>query len=93
MLVKLSFQTKKSEEDVFFVGKVLSVEDEEHLLIDFLRIKSPLLKDTFHFPTIRDVEAVEKSKVLGVLGVSKGVTQRQADLIKIFPPLKDFNMH
>ena len=90
--MQLNVQGKKSEEVVHYVGKVISIREDGHLEIDFLKIKSPLMKDTFHFPNISDVDAVERSKVLGVLSVSKGTTQRQANPIKIFPPLKDFNM-
>ncbi|KAG0709992.1 hypothetical protein GWK47_023736 [Chionoecetes opilio] len=58
--------------------------------VGLLRIKSPLLKDTFHFPAIGDVDSVDRSRVLGVLTVSTGTTQRQANLIKVLPPLRDF---
>ncbi|XP_068205548.1 uncharacterized protein [Palaemon carinicauda] len=94
VLVQLLFQGKKSEELVHFVGKVISLEEDgQQLQVDFLRIRSPLLKDTFHFPDIGDVDSVDRSSVLGVLTVSTGTTQRQANLIKVLPPLRDFNMH
>lgn len=93
VLVQLNFEGNKSEDVVHFVGKVLSLQEDGKLEIDFLRNKSPLLRDTFHFPDISDVDSVERSKVLGVLSVSKGTTKRQASLIKISPPLRDFNMH
>ena len=92
-MVELIYQGKRSEELVHFVGKVVSIQEDGQLEINFLRIKSPLMKDTFHFPAISDVDAVARSKILGVLTVSKGTTQRQANLIKVFPPLRDFNMH
>ena len=82
---------RSQEELVHYVGKVLSIQEDGRLEIDFLRMKSPSLKDTFHFPAISDVDAVERSKVLGVFSLSKGTTQRQANLIKVFPPLRDFN--
>ncbi|XP_068235747.1 uncharacterized protein [Palaemon carinicauda] len=94
VLVQLLFQGKRSEELVHFVGKVISLEEDgQQLQLDFLRIRSPLLKDTFHFPAIGDVDSVDRSRVLGVLTVSTGTTQRQANLIKVLPPLRDFNMH
>ncbi|XP_064077656.1 uncharacterized protein LOC135195324 [Macrobrachium nipponense] len=93
VLVQLVFQKKRSEDLVHFVGKVISLEKDGRLQLDFLRIKSPLLKDTFHFPAIGDVDSVDRSRVLGVLTVSTGTTQRQAKLIKVLPPLRDFNMH
>ncbi|XP_064098179.1 uncharacterized protein LOC135209433 [Macrobrachium nipponense] len=93
VLVQLVFQKKRSEDLVHFVGKVISLETDGRLELDFLRIKSPLLKDTFHFPAIGDVDSVDRSRVLGVLTVSTGTTQRQAKLIKVLPPLRGFNMH
>ena len=93
VLVQLVFQGKRTEELVYFVGKLLSLEADGRLEVDFLRIKSPLLKDTFHFPVIRDVDSVDRSRVLGVLTVSTGTTQRQASLFKVLPPLRHFNMH
>ncbi|KAG0713848.1 Jerky -like [Chionoecetes opilio] len=93
VLVQLVFKGKRSEELVHFVAKVISLEEDGRLQLDFLRIKSPLLKDTFHFPAIGDVDSVDRSRVLGVLTVSTGTTQRQANLIKVLPPLRDFNMH
>ena len=93
VLVQLVYQGKRSKELVYFVGKLIFLEEDGRLKIDFLRIKSNLLKDTFHFPDIRDVDSVDRSRVLGVLTVSKGTTQRQASLIKVQPPLRPFNMH
>ena len=78
--------------DVHYVGKVVSILDENRFRINFLRMKSVFLKDTFYFPTVEDVEEVEKDSILGVLTVNRGTTQRQSDLIKIFPPLANFNM-
>ena len=78
--------------DVHYVGKVVSILEENRFRINFLRMKSVFLKDTFYFPTVEDVEEVEKDSVLGVLTVNRGTTQRQSDLIKIFPPLANFNM-
>ncbi|KAG0715490.1 hypothetical protein GWK47_011818 [Chionoecetes opilio] len=52
--------------------EVISLEEDGRLQLDFLRIKSPLLKDTFHFPAIGDVDSVDRSRVLGVLTVSTG---------------------
>ena len=75
-----------------YVGKVVSIEDETHIKKDFLRMKSVFMKDTFYFPPIADVEEVEKDRVLGVLSVTKGTTQRQSDLIKIFLPLTSFDI-
>ncbi|KAG0713966.1 RNA-binding protein 45 [Chionoecetes opilio] len=83
VLVQLVFKGKRSEELVHFVAKVISLEEDGRLQLDFLRIKSPLLKDTFHFPAIGDVDSVDRSRVLGVLTVSTGTTQRQANLIKL----------
>lgn len=91
VLVELNVMGKKSEEVVHYVGKVLSVADDQ-LEVDFLRMKSLTIKDTFYFPTIKDVDWVGRSKVLGVLSVTKGSTQRHQDIIKIFPPLTHFNM-
>ena len=78
--------------DVHYVGKVVSILEENRFRINFLRMKSVFLKDTFYFPTVEDVLEVEKDSVLGVLTVNRGTTQRQSDLIKIFPPLTNFNM-
>ena len=49
-----------------YVGKVLSIEDETRIKIGFLRMKSVVMKDTFYFPAIANVEEVEKDRVLGV---------------------------
>ncbi|KAG0701796.1 hypothetical protein GWK47_002887 [Chionoecetes opilio] len=46
VLVQLVFKGKRSEELVHFVAKVISLEEDGRLQLDFLRIKSPLLKDT-----------------------------------------------
>ena len=78
---------------MYFVAKVIALEDDGRLEVDFLRLKSAICKDTFHFPEISDVDTVERSKVLGVLNVTKGTTQRQANLFKVFPSLRHFNMH
>ncbi|KAG0717061.1 hypothetical protein GWK47_055189 [Chionoecetes opilio] len=93
VLVQLVLQGEDVEELVHFVAKVHFPGGDGRLQLDFLRIKSPLLKDTFHFPAIGDVDSVDRSRVLGVLTVSTGTTQRQANLIKVLPPLRDFNMH
>lgn len=93
VLVQLVFQGKRSRELVHCVAKVISLEENERLRLDFLRMKSPLLKDTFHFPAIGDVDSVDRSRVLGVLTVSTGTTQREANLIKVLPPSRDFSMH
>ncbi|KAG0720536.1 hypothetical protein GWK47_048322 [Chionoecetes opilio] len=45
--------------------RFISLEEDGRLQLDFLRIKSPLLKDTFHFPAIGDVDSVDRSRVLG----------------------------
>ncbi|KAG0719827.1 hypothetical protein GWK47_049695 [Chionoecetes opilio] len=71
--------------------EVISLEEDGRLQLDFLRIKSPLLKDTFHFPAIGDVDSVDRSRVLGVLTVSTGTTQRQGKPDQGPPPLRDFN--
>ncbi|KAG0719895.1 hypothetical protein GWK47_049552 [Chionoecetes opilio] len=63
VLVQLVFKGKRSEELVHFVAKVISLEEDGRLQLDFLRIKSPLLKDTFHFPAIGDVDSVDRSRV------------------------------
>ncbi|KAG0728934.1 hypothetical protein GWK47_031411 [Chionoecetes opilio] len=63
---------KRSEELVPFVAKVISLEEDGRLQLDFLRIKSPLLKDTFHFPAIGDVDSVDRSRVLGVSQSARG---------------------
>ena len=78
---------------MYFVGKVVALEDDGRLEVDFLRLKSAICKDTFTFPEISDVDTVERSNVLGVLNVSKGTTQRQSNLFKVFPSLRHFNMH
>ena len=55
------------------------------------RLEQCALMDYFFFFS-RLTTLSSCSKVLGVLTVSKGTTQRQAGLIKVFPPLKGFNM-
>ena len=83
---------RKGDEVLHYVGKVRDIEEDGHLVINFLRISSHYSKDTFHFPTIQDESKVVRSRVLGVLSRLKGSTQRQSNLVKIFPPLVNFNM-
>ena len=83
---------RKSGETLHYVGKILS-DQEEHFQISFLRMKpGTMLKDKFQYPETVDITEVEKERVLVVLSVSTGTTQRQAGIFKIFPPLSNFNM-
>ena len=79
--------TKKGPSVVNYVGKVLELKEDGHVQVLYARCKSVAVKDTFHFPNLDDVEALVRSRVLGVLTVKKGETARQANLIKVFPPL------
>ncbi|KAG0724350.1 hypothetical protein GWK47_040767 [Chionoecetes opilio] len=45
--------------------KGISLEEDGRLQLDFLRIKSPLLKDTFHFPAIGGVDSVDRKQGVG----------------------------
>ena len=81
---------RKSGETLHYVGKILS-DQEERFQIDFLRVK-PGMKDKFMYPESRDILEVGKERVLGVLSVSTGTTQRQSGIIRIFPPLSNFSM-
>ena len=92
MLVELDVEGRKHDEVLHYVGKVKMIEEDGHLVINFLGISSNYAKDTFHFPTIEDESKVVRSRVLGVLTRVKGSTQRQGTLVKIFPPLLTFNM-
>ena len=83
---------RKNDEVLHYVGKVKIIEEDGHLGINFLRISSHYVKDTFHFPTIKDESKVVRSRVLGVLNRVRGSTQWQATLVKIFPPLLNFNV-
>ena len=83
---------RKSAERLHYVGKILS-DQEEHFQINFLRMKpGTMLKDKFQYPETVDITEVEKARVLGVLSVSTGTTQRQSGIIRIFPPLSNFSM-
>ena len=70
----------------------MSISEEGLFNIKFLRNKNNFNKDTFIFPDIDDVEEVVPSRVLGVLTPVKGTTQRQANIVKIYPPLLQYDM-
>ena len=78
---------------VCYVAQVLSIMDDGKMSASYLRMKSGLLKDTFTFPNIPDVYTVEPQQFKGVLVVKTAGTKRQANIIKVFPPLSAFNMH
>ena len=78
---------------VCYVAQVLAILEGGKLNLSFLRMKSVLHKDTFTFPTILDEASVEPGQCKGVLTTSKGITKRQADLVKVSPSLLPFNMH
>ena len=77
---------------VCYVAQVLAIMEDGNLNLSFLRINSPFTKDTFSFPAIADVTSIEPGQCKGVLVTSKGATKRQADLVKVNPPLDAFNM-
>ena len=91
-MVELDVEGRKKDEVLHYVGQVKELEEDGHLLINFLRSNSEYSKDTFHFPAIEDESKVVRSRVLGVLTRIKGSTQRLANLVKISPPLLNFNM-
>ena len=78
---------------VCYVAQVKAILEDGKLKLSFLRMKSTFTKDTFFFPVILDEESVEPGQCKGVLVTSKGGTKRQADLVKVLPPLTAFNMH
>ena len=76
-----------------YVGKLVAFEEGgSQLLVSFLRMKSPFIRDSFIFPEIPDESKVAREQCQGVLTSRKGSTQRQATLVKIFPPLYGFEM-
>lgn len=76
---------------VCYVAQVLAILEDGRLNLSFLR-RSALTTDTFTFPTIIDEAAVQPGQCKGVLVTSKALTKRQANLVKITPPLSAFNM-
>ena len=76
---------------VHYVGRIQGIEGGQ-LSVSFLRIKSPFDRDSFVYPDIEDVTKVSRERCLGVLATRKGSTQRQANLIKVVPPLYGFDM-
>ncbi|KAK4309208.1 hypothetical protein Pmani_019134 [Petrolisthes manimaculis] len=78
---------------VCYVAQVLSMKEGGRLNLSFLRMKSAVTRDTFTFPNVQDEAEVDPGQCLGVLKVAKGITKRQADLVKVFPPLLPFNMY
>ncbi|KAK4321956.1 hypothetical protein Pmani_007266 [Petrolisthes manimaculis] len=78
---------------VCYVAQVLSMKEGGRLNLSFLRMKSAVTRDTFTFPNVEDEAEVDPGQCLGVLKVAKGITKRQADLVKVFPPLLPFNMY
>ena len=83
---------RKANEVVHYVGMVQEIMADGHHVINFLRNSSSYSRDTFHFPAIKDELPVVRSRVLGVLTRQKGSTQRLATIVKISPPLTNFNM-
>ena len=93
VLVEWELEGNRGQDTVvFYVGKVVSIMEDGHYVIKFLRMKNHYTKDTFIFPEIEDVIEVVRSRVLGVLTPCKATTQRQANIVKIFPPLLKYNM-
>ncbi|KAK4299301.1 hypothetical protein Pmani_028412 [Petrolisthes manimaculis] len=78
---------------VCYVAQVLSMKEGGRLNLSFFRMKSAVTRDTFTFPNVQDEAEVDPGQCLGVLKVAKGITKRQADLVKVFPPLLPFNMY
>ncbi|KAK4305757.1 hypothetical protein Pmani_022348 [Petrolisthes manimaculis] len=78
---------------VCYVAQVLAMKEGGRLNLSFLRMKSAVTRDTFTFPNVEDEAEVDPGQCLGVLKVAKGITKRQADLVKVFPPLLPFNMY
>ncbi|KAK4288154.1 hypothetical protein Pmani_038804 [Petrolisthes manimaculis] len=94
VLVRLALEEGRGVgTSVCYVAHVLDTLEGSRLNLSFLRMKSAILRNTFTFPNIPDESEVEAGHCLGVVKVSKGATKRQADLIKVFPPLVPFNMH
>lgn len=78
---------------VCYVAHVLEVMQDGRLNLSFLRMKSAFTKDCFTFPAVQDETEVEPGCIRGVLVTSKSGTRRQADLIRVKPPLLPFNMY
>ena len=78
---------------VCYVAKVLEILEDGKLQLSFLRIREVFTKNTFGFPALEDEAPVEPRQVKGVLVTSQGCTKRQANLVKVIPPLIPFNMH
>ncbi|KAK4314175.1 hypothetical protein Pmani_014508 [Petrolisthes manimaculis] len=94
VLVRLALEEGRGVgTSVCYVAHVLVTLEGSRLNLSFLRMKSAILRNTFTFPNIPDESEVDAGHCLGVVKVSKGATKRQADLIKVFPPLVPFNMH
>ena len=79
--------------EVCYVAKVLSILEDGKMQCSFLRLKNLLTKDTFAFPTVLDEEFVTPTQCRGVLVTAQDATKRQSDLVKVSPPLTNFNMH
>ena len=90
VVVELDVEASRKPNDVVhFVGRVDEIDGEGYHIINFLRSKA-YTRDTFYFPDCSDVEKVVRSRVLGVLTLtSTGSTNRQAKMVKVFPPLNN----
>ena len=95
VLVGLPYKGQRSRsEDVIrhFVGRVVALEEDGRITLDYLRLRSSDIKEVHHFPKIGDMDTVDRSLVLGVLTVNTGTTQRQSGLFRVVPPLDMFNI-
>ena len=83
---------KWGQQVVHYVGKVLEVQEDGHIKVLYGRCRNITIKATFHFPTESDVEALVRSRILGVLTTKAGQTARQANVVKVWPALSGYNI-
>ena len=94
VLVQLELEEgRNAGTPVCYVAKVLSFMEDGKLQLSFLRLKNIFGKNTFSFPAIEDEASVDPRQCKGVLVTCQGGTKRQADVVRVVPPLTSFNMH
>ena len=91
------------DNEVYPSATTYPFKEKEHITVLFTRCKSVAIKGKYlarsaeghpvsEYPDKRDVTTLVRSRVLGVLSVKEGETARQANRIKVYPPLNSFNI-
>ena len=79
---------KNTTDTVHYVAKLEAINEEGYHRVSYLRNKA-YTRDTFYLPETSDWEEVVRSRVLGVLTLTKGSTNRLCTTVKVFPALSN----